>query len=448
MTIAERLKRLVGLGQRPLPVEEETPPNLREFIYLDEVSLRSLLSSLRGEVTESTSEQQGSGFQGELVGKMAMGATVVGKAEVTSKYQTSNSSTLQTSRKATVQSWFRELHGFRNVRLVEPTGEVSPLRHQDELSQVRDTNVALPAASLKRGEMVEFRIRLAADYVFHLGTIAEEFAGIAKDFPQIVASPQAKAMLGDTYVVSRLLSRLLAGLIPVRCEALDYVVVEVAGEEYVARRELVKGLGLETRTLELVGVTEHLAYWKDIRRVLFSGAECTMLARVARSRLHDSWTPVKLAELFRPFTPDLVSQITRASRDPFLDGSKKPADEGPNRMKVALKHYANSIVAHLADEQPASRPSPDFLIDALAATDGSAGEQRTAFAVVRDAILKDQDKTIDPDSDLALRNEARTFAGLALLPGSDTEAPAPVVYAGPEQKLPKLLDVEVIAIYW
>lgn len=446
--MSDRLKRLFSSKRRPVLTQDMAVPKLREFIYLDEVSLRSLLSSLKGEVTEGTSEQQGTGFQGEVIGKMSVGAAIVGKADLTSKYQTSNSSTLQTSRKATVQSWFGELHAYSNARLVEPVDDVAPLLDQNAIAGVTDPNLAILSSQFARGEMIEFRIRLAADYVFHLGTMAEEFSGIAEDFPQLVSTPQAKAVLGDTYLVSRLLSRLLAGLIPVRCEAVDHVVVEVGGQEYVVHRSLVQELDLAERKLELVGVTEHLAYWKDIRRVLFSGAECTMLARVARAGLHDSWTPVKLAELFRPFTPDLVGQISRASRDPFLETKGEPAAAAPNRLEMALRHYADAMLLQLPEENRTIAPTLDLLIHRLASSASTAAEQRAAFALVRDTIVAEPGEAIDPDRDLALRNEARQSADLPLITNAESQAAAMPAAPEVEAGSPRLLDVEVIAIYW
>ena len=151
---------------------------------------------------------------------------------------------------------------------------------------------------LQRGKLVEFRVRLGADPVFHLGTMVSEFTAMAEDYPDMFAAGGGLTTLREVQPINKILQRLLAGLVPIRATAVDHVVAEIEGIEYVVHREVIKGLDLRTRPLEIVGVTEQEAYWKDLRRVLFSDAEFTALARISRPGLHDSWTPVKLADLF------------------------------------------------------------------------------------------------------------------------------------------------------
>ena len=80
---------------------------LREFVYLDEVTLRSLLASQTGAVTDQVSSAITQAEQAELTGKISASAGVA-KSEVGSRYQTSNTQNIQTSRKAIVQSLFKE----------------------------------------------------------------------------------------------------------------------------------------------------------------------------------------------------------------------------------------------------------------------------------------------------------------------------------------------------
>ena len=57
---------------------------LREFVYLDEVSLRSLLSSQVGEVKDSTSKQTSDTFGADVGSSVSVGVPQVGKSELTS----------------------------------------------------------------------------------------------------------------------------------------------------------------------------------------------------------------------------------------------------------------------------------------------------------------------------------------------------------------------------
>lgn len=429
---------------------------LREFVYLDEVSLRSLLSSQLGEMTDSKSEQYVDAFSADVGSKIAADAQIA-KAELTSKFQTSNSNTLQTSRKATVQSWFRDFHALPGLRLVEPRTDVRAATDVEKLKSLSDSSVALPAIDLKRGALVEFRIALTADPVFHLGTMVSEFTGMIEDFPKLFQAQNAAETIKEIEPVNKILQRLLAGLIPVRGRAIDHVVVSIEDEEYVVHKAACAGLGLIERPLEIVGVTEHLAYWKDIRRVLFSGAAFTVLCRISKDGLHDSWTPVKLADLFQRLAPDLVNQINFAGKLPFMmapAAAPPPATEHPSatRLRRALQTYASLYIKErgggLISEQQAM--SLSGTIDQAAVLSDTASGQRIAFQMVEDALQDGADDLIDSARNLALRNTARVSAGLSLFPSLDRDGPTsetPRKWLEVEDA-PRILDVEVVAIYW
>ena len=424
---------------------------LREFVYLDEVSLRSLLSSQTGEVTEGTSEQIADTLGAEVSGTVGANSPLVAKAELTSRFQTSNSSTLQTSRKATVQSWFREFHRIPNLRFVQPVQEVNAVANTDELRAIPDTSIVLEPSQLLRGSLVEFRVKLAADPVFHLGTMVSEIAGMAEDYPDMFAAVNAATSLDEVKLINKILQRLLAGLIPIRAEAVDYAVVEIDSVEFIVHRGAIKGLGLEEKPLEIVGVTEHLAYWKDIRRVLFSEAEFTVLCRVSRDALQSSWTPVKLADLFREVRPDLVEQINAAGRIPFSDiQAGGSANMNERRLADALSSYKTAFLDEvgksITDEQEVR--INDQIVQMLPRYASVSG-QRSAFSAVKKLLSEIVGVQVDATKDLELRDQARISSGLPLFPSlsPNRSADSARQTKGQDDKS-RLLDVEVVAIYW
>lgn len=290
---------------------------LREFIYLDEVSLQSLLSSKNGEMTSSTSTEVSQSVETEMRSSASVAATGIGKAETGSRFQTLNSSTLQTAKKATVQSWFRELDKIPNLRAVETMQQVQAFVDAKEMLACDNRSVCIRGDQFLRGDVVEFRVRLAADPIFHLVTIVSEMKSMAEDYPTMMAGNGGLEQFGELDGISKVLQRLLAGLIPVRAQVMDYVVVEIESHEYLVHVDALKGLEIEHKPLEIGCVTELDAYWKDIRRVLFSDAEFTMLCRVAKKGLKQKWTPVKLADLLGQLAPDLEHQIDDAARIMF-----------------------------------------------------------------------------------------------------------------------------------
>lgn len=424
---------------------------MREFVYLDEVSLRSLLSSQKGGVTDATSERRTLGRQAELEGKASLESAFLAKAEVASRYQTINSSTVQTSRKSTVQSWFREFLAIPSLRAIHPPRDVKAAKDLDDVKRRTDPSSLSRSAELKRGALVEFRVRLAADPVFHLGTMVSEFTGMAEDYPDMFAAGDGLATLREIQPMSKILHRLLAGLIPIRAEAIDYSVIEIDDEEFIVHNDVLGDIEIERRPLVIVGVTEHMAYWKDLRRVLFSDAEFTMLCRISRDQLQRTWTPVKLADLFRTVTPDLIDQINAAGRVPF-GPSKSTAEPASTNAKMleALTAYTAALLEEgnkiLTESQS---QEVDAEIARLQERASSAYEQRAAFGELHTKLVALTDLAIEPTKNLEIRERARNASGLPLFPHLTASALQPSVpVLAPDVPDERLLDVEVVAVYW
>lgn len=446
------IKRQFAPKARPpitQPPRKARPP-LREFVYLDEISLRSLLSSQIGEVTEGISQAVVDGSLNEAQGTAGANSPIF-KAEMGARYQTTNSNTMQTSRKASVQSWFRELHARAGLRLIEPATGVTALPTVEALKSVQSTSVVIKASDMQRGALVEFKVRLKADPVFHLGTVVSEFAGMVEDHPDLMTSNLSLETFNEGLLVNKILQRLLVGLVPVRGEVIDYRSVEVDGVEYVAHVDALEGLDLDFRPLEIVGVTDQFAYWKDIRRVLFSDAEFTLLCRVSRTGLQSTWTPVKLADLFADLAPGVVEQLNEAGRAPFMPKPKAQAsDPRELRLMAALELYVAAVVAHsggtLTDDQKAQ---VNQRIYETGDRMGSATAQRSAFAAVAARLFEVADIRADPETDLELRERARIVSGLPLFPSLESKDSAALEpHLQIERSNTRLLDVEVVAIYW
>lgn len=424
---------------------------LREFVYLDEVSLRSLLSSQKDGLPDSKSEQTVDALQAHLSSSIGANAPLVVSTEVKSSFQTSNSSTIQTSRKATVQSWFGELLKTEDIRLIEVIEGAHSYKTLDDLIATADCSVIIEADDLVRGSLVEFRVKLTADPVFRLGTVVSEFLGMAEDYPDMLAGG-ALANLKEVMPVYKVLQRLLAGLIPVRAEAIDHVVVSINGNDYVVHRDAVAQLKIECQPLEIVGVTEHLAYWKDIRRVLFSDAEFTLLGRIARSDLQSSWNPVKLADLFSTFDPSLSDKISAVSRATFeWDYSAPAVNSNEARLGDALHFYKHSYLGQTDIQLEVDQDLEiEKYIDVLKERVGSASMQRSAFEALKKKLSNLTNLEIEADDDLRLREEARNDSGLPLFPSlsETTVAPSFLSDHGTTKNDLKLLDLEIVAIYW
>ncbi len=441
------------LREKPWAVFDRqlTKNPLREFIYLDEVSLQSLLSSKNGEMTSSTSTQVTQSVETEVRSAASVAATGIGKAETSSRFQTQNSSTLQTAKKATVQSWFRELDKVPNLRLLETVQQVRAFGDTKDLVSCDNRSVCVHKDQFARGDVVEFRVRLAADPIFHLVTIVSEMKAMAEDYPTMMAGNGGLEQLGEIEGICRVLQRLLAGLIPVRAQVIDYVVVEIEGREYLVHVDAIEGLDIEQRPLEIGCVTELDAYWKDIRRVLFSDAEFTMLCRVSKGGLQKGWTPVKLQDLLGQLAPDLARQIDDAARIMFdVTRHGMPRSEPKPQFATLLDHYSE---AHLAESNVSLKVDQQEAISQkvaeLATSGKSVSDQTNALKELSQFLVNLTGIEIEQQRAVELRQAAREKSGLPLFDRPTSTAPTSPDdenESAPQNEL--FLDVEVVAMYW
>lgn len=440
---------------RPARVEEAPQKNeptradLREFVYLDEVSLRSLLSSLTGDLRDSASEQSSDQFQAEVAGALKVGNAALTGAEsnLSSRFQATSNSTIQTSRKATVQSWFKQFHELEGLRLIDAVPQVKPAEDLAALLSTTDKSLLIPGSELARGELVEFRVRLSADPVYRLGAMVSEFMGMADDYPEMFGA--GLASLREVQPIGKVLDRLLVGLIPIRAIAIDYSVITIDDTKYVAHNDSIRKLDLKAEPLQIVGVTEQVGYWKDLRRVLFSEAEVTMLGRVSRPSLQADWTPVKLVDLFKEMSPGLVAQINEAGRMGTQVHRRSGSSSNDDRLAAALMRYATDILAHkkreLNEEEQSDLAATVF---SLQDRSSSVSAQHSAFAAIRSHITALTGTTVGARRELAFREQARISSGLPLFPALATNTQDAASSPPAKREGENLIDVEIIAIYW
>lgn len=432
----------------------QTEP-LREFVYLDEVSLASLLASQKGEITENITSQSGDQSIAEVGGKIASNTPLMPSGELNSRFQTTNSSSLQTVRKANAQSLFRELHKLDYLRKIKPVEVSDSATSMDDLRASRFGQVVHQESDLKRGDLVEFKVRLSASWIFQMSTMVAEFSEMFDESPTLFMGHVKFTDLYQAKNANKIISKLLAGLIPVDGVVSDYVVVCDGTDKLIAHRDAVSRLDTDHRPLRIVGVTDHLAYWKDIRRVLFADNEFTMLCRLSKSGIQNDWNPIKVADIFREFAPDLSQQIETASKAAMVQSAAGQRDERvepvPSQLALALVRYKDLLLSEMehnvADDELSEL---DRLISSLPLENTSAEGQRAAFARVKGLIEVSTQRQIDSSVDFAARETVRKNLDLPLFPRTKTQEDQPPMIESTmvQERESNLLDVEVVAIYW
>jgi hypothetical protein len=422
-------------GSVPDALDEQavvTDVGLREFVYLDEVSLRSLLASQQGALTESITELEGKADSAEIAASVGGNVPMV-KAEVSSRFQASTKREQQVSRKALAQSLFKEFMELDQiqdsvVRLSELTGEEG-----------------IRLSDIRRGALLEVDVELAADPIFRLSTVVGELVDIAKDYPEMTSTPGAAAVLEQMGPINNILQRLMVGLVPLRSRATNLYVYGEGSGRSIGRRAGGDNIGVP---IDVVGVTDHLSYWQDVRRLLFAGNKFTVLCRVLQSDITEHWSPVKAADVLAEIMPAFPAQLEAVGTVAYASAKSSPADAGAVRLAQALQVAYSMTTTKLSG--PATSMPAGLCADLVSRHAGAMlapGEIREALDAAIGAAEAACGAVLLEEQKVEVRKASRAKARVQLI-GPQIAVDGEPETAKQDQAPSALLEVELIAIYW
>ncbi len=461
MSPRERFRRWRGQWRRKRAARRQEAAPLREFVYLDEVSVFSLTSSRLGSVATEFTATDSSSLTGELTGTTGVSAGLL-KSAIKSRSEATQTQGTQVLRKATVQATFKELYeylesGFALRPATEAPPDVRDARDlETALERSRTDGWARPANDLPRGELVEIEVELEAEDIFRVGAVFGTFLELFREAPELL-DPDVQEQLREARTMNALLNKLLVDLVPVRGRAIDYMTIKATDQEWVVHRKVLRqlreGWATQAQALDVVAVAEASLFWKDIRRVLFAGSRYSLLCRIGRDGLHDDWTPVKLVDVVREFVPEVAAQIGGAGRDLIAAANRSRAaasqsQDSQAKMREALQLYGLALAAQHDEEWDPSLITADIFPADRTHTWATVEEQRPPFEALTHQLR--QTFGIDPDRELiaTLRHQALVQAGLVPFTGPVAGQDKAVPVPQPVEPRSRILDTELIAIYW
>lgn len=428
---------------------------LREFVYLDEVSVYSLVASQVGLVVTEVTDTQASSLQSEF--SSGLGAAGPLKAEVASKVQAEDSQSSQVLRKAIIQTTFKQLHeAIRSsgaLRLAADATDSASVRTLDDARRLAverpESPLVLPPSRLRRGDLIEMDVQLEPEPIFEAGMAVSGVLDIIQEDPAAFGMEDL-GQLAQIRLTSRMLDKVLAGLVPVRGRALNYAVVEMDNQEWLIHRSLLAQIAppAAANPVFLVGVTQRDLFWKDVRRVLFSRSEFRVLARLNRSGVQPNWTPVKLVDVLSNVVPDFANVMDTLNRGvlPAMSaaGAAQQDRSSNERVRAAMVAYA-AMLGELAGVEVSEVELESAGVLGRYEGDGglSVPQWREMLAPVTELIE-------ERSGEQFTRNALADYRAIALMhahlldPGGSAPEIEPERGASPE----RFLDSEIVALYW
>lgn len=423
---------------------------LREFVYLDEVSVTSLLASREGGVPKEITESQSTGFKGEVSGQANASAGVF-KGQLASKWERSGGTNSQVVRQATVQTLFKLLYDLEAKDLVLTSRPARASAPPAEMKGSPRDKKAVSVTDLRRGALIEVEVEVATADIFQMTSALGTFKEITDDHESLREQIDP-ATMGELTTISSVVEKLLVGLIPLRCRVVNYELVDNADGKELMPLDANISTALETRPVKplyIVGDTEQALFWKDIRRVLFSESRFRMFCRVSSDGLLTTWSPVKLAEVLRKIDPQLGAKISLMGTIAIdaIARSGGMHNLAKTTRLAALLEYGRALVAAngIEPNEDQIRELTETAAHAEHAWTSVAGS-RKAFEQIQNVAARIVDKELDPALFTAARAKVReqfrlSFDGQLINPSNLDDI-------DPKAEPEDLLEVEIIAIYW
>lgn len=429
---------------------ENSLDSLREFVYLDEVSVYSLTSSPDAPPPVAISESS-KATRGTKRGASGGFTAPVAKSSFHAEFTSGTEAGTQIERQFNIQSQFARLRRTYGKTLQLSAASASdseqPTAGSLDLAAALDhlhgLQRAVPVGDLERGRLAELRISLGTHAVFDVATAIKSFGGLMAKYPELTGVGSVPK-LREALEIGEFLNELLENLVPIEGSSTGYAVVDAGDDRWVVDMAMLTGLlehPVDSTPLHVVGVAERESFWKDTRRVLHTGAEYDVLGRVARAGVHDGWSPVKLLDSLARVHSESADalRVVLETFDTMTNAGMRTGTRSPNRLSAAADDLVTSLAAqHNLDTVDV----PDALRHPFDVEDQSLETQLMALRAVSEGFYQ-HFTDLEPDYDMVgrLRQEAWRAAEASSEPAalqsseSDRE---PVLY----------LELEFIAMYW
>lgn len=437
---------------------------LREFVYLDEISVVSLSSSLRGALAEEITDSESSTLKTDS--RFELGARIPYlKSKTGYGTELSSSEGRQILRKSTIQSKYKDLMNDLSDRLkvfhytqaiAAPSDTTKLLAEIKEWKPGDEAGWLKPADGFARGDLVEFEVELAADIVYGAGLTLSSMAGVLKRIGQVDQTGLSHATIDQLQVLSEVLTQLLIGLIPVKSQVVGWKVLEYDKKLFLITDDVASKLSnnkkIAISPLFITGVLEETLFWKDVRQVLFNNYKMKVLCRVTEPISKD-WNPIKMFDVLTSILPSMPDDFMHLSSGKWLQNSfAQGAAQQANSSGIStvsteqiIRKYIDIISTNEQVEILDDEKDRLIALGVSAVSDNTYTSKVNALKSIDKIMREDLSTSIDGDKLVSYRIEAMSPPAV-----SDGEVMLKKLedYAEKEIEKEYYINTEVISIYW
>jgi hypothetical protein len=438
--------------KKPIGLRKIKNP-LREFIYLDEISVYSLLASKSGaipvEFHETKMKSKDKQFKGSLTSNMAL---LGGQLEAT--VTDINSNNTQIIRKSIIQTQFRQLYEETISSALfnkNSLGECPKVYNINDLKNYYKKNVdqnwIIASSDFARGRLLETEIQLEAEQIYQAYAVISSISDL---LPLINNYSFPKGM--NFSDIKQIFDKLLVGLIPITGIITDYRSAIIDGNLFAIHKKILDQIEhIETYSINIVGVTSISQYWKDIRFVLFDKAIFNCLCRISVSQLQENWNPVKMINQFEVIIPGFSSQFDFLN---LLDAPTKTpekfTDSVDDHFENALVCYSKLIFQYYKSQKTEDLESCHVIAQSMKIYNKNQKDARYAFKQIEDYIFDHNSFPRENTVLVKLRADALEKSGLSI--DRKIISSIPSNNSGKLKSQPiftkHYVEAEIIALYW
>lgn len=400
LQIRHRLHKLVLRLQRWLA--RDRFDQLREFVYLDEISVRSLLASTGegGILSERVNEEMRRRRTGSR--SSASVPTSAGSVGVQSSAEQEVQTTVAETRSFNlIQSKFTRLY---NSDTVEKKLSLEQIPSDGDAEK---SFSGLSVDDLGRSDIIELRVNLSANLLFRLYQTIDYFSDAFED----EIGPETEEMLD-------LIETSLGNSIPVVGRASDYQVVD-EGEKIIKRRDQVENDGEESaQDLEIVTLLNLDSLWVDPIQTLFSNDEFVIYCRVEAVDV-DRWYPLKVTRAINSLSEETAKELNQQFRLSLeetrnrlseMQGLTDGASNTAVRWAQDIQQYSESLEQeynlHISEDEQSELIQEALGEVELDHEDSQTAQRKRVLDAYTDALIEKFDLvSIDPEERQQLRPE-------------------------------------------